>query len=258
MREFISSFRLFSNSGRAAQFFRLRFCSCLARAVQVMVAGRRGPCPAAQEAKPRMEREQPSALRNFWTNCRNESWNRSPFFTAALSSAAACRCSAQTYPSGFSVALDRGGDLSQALPEKFGKELASQAHRLATAGPAADHAHCQQGRKQSARARFPSRRDSLTLSTIFPTPRPLTAFNPASSINTRRTSPARRQTILRPVAANVDARYWKDDVLNDQASYFNQMIGMMVAINLSHHYLGHFDKYAAKMAAAWQQNAPHQ
>jgi hypothetical protein len=42
-------------------------------------------------------------------------------------------------------------------------------------------------------------------------------------------------------------RYWTDDVIDDQMSYFNQMIGFMVAINLSHHYLGHFAKYSCKM-----------
>ena len=45
----------------------------------------------------------------------------------------------------------------------------------------------------------------------------------------------------------VDPRYWTDDVINDQMSYFNQMIGFMMAINLSHHYLGHYAKYSARM-----------
>jgi hypothetical protein len=35
--------------------------------------------------------------------------------------------------------------------------------------------------------------------------------------------------------------------MNDQASYFNQMMGMTMAINLSHRYLGQFDKYARVM-----------
>jgi hypothetical protein len=35
--------------------------------------------------------------------------------------------------------------------------------------------------------------------------------------------------------------------MSDQASYFNQMIGMTMAMNLSHHYLGQFDKYAGVM-----------
>jgi hypothetical protein len=47
----------------------------------------------------------------------------------------------------------------------------------------------------------------------------------------------------------VNARYWQDDVMNDQISYFNQMVGMTVAISLSHHYLGHYSKYASQMLA---------
>jgi len=46
----------------------------------------------------------------------------------------------------------------------------------------------------------------------------------------------------------VDAKFWTDDVLNDQISYFNQMVSMLVAINLSHHYLGHYAHYADKLA----------
>ncbi|MGP8201501.1 MAG: hypothetical protein ACLQU4_18580 [Limisphaerales bacterium] len=42
-------------------------------------------------------------------------------------------------------------------------------------------------------------------------------------------------------------RYWTDQVMTDQASYFNQMIGMTMAMNFSHHYLGQFDKYAGVM-----------
>jgi hypothetical protein len=51
-----------------------------------------------------------------------------------------------------------------------------------------------------------------------------------------------------PEAPNIaEDRYWTDPVMNDQASYFNQMMGMTMAINLSHHYLGQFDKYAGVM-----------
>ena len=47
----------------------------------------------------------------------------------------------------------------------------------------------------------------------------------------------------------VDNRYWTDDVMNDQASYFNQIIGMTMALNLSHHYLGHYTKFSSQMLA---------
>jgi hypothetical protein len=47
----------------------------------------------------------------------------------------------------------------------------------------------------------------------------------------------------------VDNKYWTEDVMNDQASYFNQIIGMTMALNLSHHYLGHYTKLAGQMLA---------
>jgi hypothetical protein len=53
-----------------------------------------------------------------------------------------------------------------------------------------------------------------------------------------------------PVAPEiVEDRYWTDDILNDQVSYFNQMMSMTMAINLSHHYLGRFNKYAGQLQA---------
>ena len=51
-----------------------------------------------------------------------------------------------------------------------------------------------------------------------------------------------------PVAPEITKEaYWTDSILNDQASYFNQMIGMCIALNLSHHYFGQFDKYTTTM-----------
>ncbi|MGD1083843.1 MAG: hypothetical protein ABSA47_03725 [Verrucomicrobiota bacterium] len=46
-----------------------------------------------------------------------------------------------------------------------------------------------------------------------------------------------------------DPRYWTEAVMSEQESYFNQMLGMTAAINLSHHYLGHYQKYAGQMLA---------
>lgn len=45
-----------------------------------------------------------------------------------------------------------------------------------------------------------------------------------------------------------DKRYWTDDMMNEQLSNFNQMVGIVVAIELSHHYLGHFKKYSSQLA----------
>ena len=48
----------------------------------------------------------------------------------------------------------------------------------------------------------------------------------------------------------VDPRYWTEEVMNEQTSYFNQMIAMAMAINLSHHYLGHYAKYSCNLAGS--------
>ena len=39
-----------------------------------------------------------------------------------------------------------------------------------------------------------------------------------------------------------------EDLLNDQQSNFNQMVGMVLAIELSHHYLGQYKKYSDTLA----------
>lgn len=46
------------------------------------------------------------------------------------------------------------------------------------------------------------------------------------------------------------AEYWTDPVLNEQESNFNQMTGILLAVELSHHYLGHYTKYAARLTPA--------
>jgi hypothetical protein len=48
----------------------------------------------------------------------------------------------------------------------------------------------------------------------------------------------------------VEARYWTDNVKNYQMTYFNQMVSVLMAINLSHHYLGHCAKYAEKLSGS--------
>jgi hypothetical protein len=47
----------------------------------------------------------------------------------------------------------------------------------------------------------------------------------------------------------VDNRYWNDEVMNDQITYFNQILSMTMAISLAHSYLGHFAKYSNQMLA---------
>src|ERR1019366_5979237 len=57
------------------------------------------------------------------------------FFAAALSASASESTTPQrAYPAGFSVALERAGDLSEALPPKFGSQLAPQSVALQPQG----------------------------------------------------------------------------------------------------------------------------
>lgn len=56
------------------------------------------------------------------------------------------------------------------------------------------------------------------------------------------------ETSLKELPELSDKRFWSDDMMNEQLSNFNQMVGMVVAIELSHHYLGHFKKYESKLA----------
>jgi hypothetical protein len=42
-------------------------------------------------------------------------------------------------------------------------------------------------------------------------------------------------------------RYWSSAIMNEQSGFFNQMVGLTLAINLSHHYLGSYDKYSSAM-----------
>jgi hypothetical protein len=45
-----------------------------------------------------------------------------------------------------------------------------------------------------------------------------------------------------------DKRFWTEEVMNEQLSNFNQMVGMVVGMKLSHHYLGHYQKYHSQLA----------
>jgi hypothetical protein len=155
---------------------------------------------------------------------------------------------ARTYPSGFSVVLDRGNDLSEGLPAKFANQLAPQPitlqpQDLPQIAPIASKTETKVLRQVSVSAGFVELVNRLAHAKAIDHIQP--GYFDQYTQNLVRSASGDTAMQL-PVM--VDARYWQDDVLNDQAGYFNQMIGMMMAINLSHHYLGHFEKYAAKMA----------
>lgn len=61
---------------------------------------------------------------------------------------------------------------------------------------------------------------------------------------------------LRPLPNDSNPRYWTVDLLNEQLSNFNSIVGVVVATKLAHHYLGHYDKYKDKMSDARGQPVP--
>ena len=52
---------------------------------------------------------------------------------------------------------------------------------------------------------------------------------------------------LRPLPEVGNARYWTEEMLNEQQSNFNSIVGMVVGMKLANHYLGHYDKYREKL-----------
>ncbi len=178
------------------------------------------------------------------------------FLAAALSAAGEAAAPPRAYPSGFSVALDRGGDLYEALPAKFGNQLAAQPvalqpQDLPQITPIASRDENKVVRQVSVSAGFIDLVNHLSHAKAIDRIQP--GFFDQYVQNLARTA-GDDSSVQLPMM--VEPRFWKDDVINDQASYFNQMIGMMVAINLSHHYLGHFDKYAPKMAGPGNKTIP--
>jgi hypothetical protein len=169
------------------------------------------------------------------------------FLLAALAAAGDDSAPPRTYPSGFSVALDRGGDLSEGLPEKFGKQLAPQPVALQPQDipqitPIASTDENKVVRQVSVSAGFIDLVNHLSHAKAIDRIQP--GFFNQYVQNLARA--AEDDSSFQPPSM-VDPRYWQDDVINDQQSYFNQMIGLLMAINLSHHYLGHFAKYSARM-----------
>ena len=48
---------------------------------------------------------------------------------------------------------------------------------------------------------------------------------------------------LKPLPNDENPKFWTDDMLNEQQSNFNSIVGIVVGIKMAHHTLGHFDKY---------------
>lgn len=56
------------------------------------------------------------------------------------------------------------------------------------------------------------------------------------------------QTSVPPLPDGNEARFKTESILGKRQDYYGQMISMVMAIELSHHYLGHYRKYAPKLA----------
>ena len=61
---------------------------------------------------------------------------------------------------------------------------------------------------------------------------------------------------LQPLPKVEDKRYWTFNMMNEQLSNFNQIVGEVVAIKLAHYYLGHYKKYAGKLVDANGKHVP--
>lgn len=61
---------------------------------------------------------------------------------------------------------------------------------------------------------------------------------------------------LKPLPEMSDSRFWTDDMMNEQLSNFNQIVGDVIGIKLAHYYLGHFRKYKSQLGEAGGKAVP--
>ncbi|MGA2750212.1 MAG: hypothetical protein ABSG59_15670 [Verrucomicrobiota bacterium] len=174
----------------------------------------------------------------------------------AVAAADAADAPQRTYPSGFKVALKLGGELYEALPDKFANQVDAQAISLQpqdvpVVSPVAVTEDSRVVRQVSVSAGFIDLANHICHAKAVDRIQP--GFFEQYVNNLLRVTG--EDFAVQPPGI-VDPRYWTDDVMNDQLSYFNQMIGMIVAVNLSHHYLGHFAKYAPRMIGAGNKTTP--
>lgn len=53
---------------------------------------------------------------------------------------------------------------------------------------------------------------------------------------------------LKPLPDDTNPKFWTEQMLNEQQSNFNSIVGMVTSIKLAHHLLGHYDKYKDQIA----------
>ncbi|HEX4122732.1 MAG TPA: hypothetical protein VH619_19120 [Verrucomicrobiae bacterium] len=151
------------------------------------------------------------------------------------------------YQGGFSVALKLGGELFESLPPRFSRQLDRQAIALQPQDtpivtPIATTEDSRVLRQVSVSAGFIDLANHICHAKAADRVEP--GFFDRYVKNLARETLADPNAPIPPI---VDARFWTDQVITEQLSYFNQMIGFVMAINLSHHYLGHYAKYSTAM-----------
>ena len=55
------------------------------------------------------------------------------------------------------------------------------------------------------------------------------------------------ETELKNLPNDANPAYWSDQMLDEQQSNFNSIVGSVVGIQLANHYLGYYEKYKARM-----------
>lgn len=166
-----------------------------------------------------------------------------------LSAAADAPLAARTYPSGVKEAIKAGADLYQTLNPKYQKQIDTQPISVQTMEapvitPIESSEENKMHNQVSVSAGFIDLINHLAHAKAIDRIQPGYFDRYLANLS--------RQSVDggMPQAPNmVDARYWKDDIMNEQISYFNQIMGMLAAINLTHHYLGHFVKYGRVLEA---------
>jgi hypothetical protein len=151
---------------------------------------------------------------------------------------------AHTYPSGTEITAKIGNDLVASLDPKFRKILNPEAismERLEAPVMAPT-----QGTRRGQLCQVTVSTGFIDLINHIAHAKAIDRIQPGyfnqyvaqlaqESANKNPTSPANLD----------DPRYWTDAVMQDQVSLFNQMISITLALNLSHLYLDHYNKYAA-------------
>jgi hypothetical protein len=155
----------------------------------------------------------------------------------------------RAYESGFTIAVKLGGELYAALPYDYSQQVDAQAIALQTqdlpvVGPISTTEDQRPVRQVCLSAGF------IDMVNHICHAKAIDRIEPGYFDRyVRNLSELNVGNPLAPAPKIVSPRYWKDDVMDDQLSYFNQVIGFITAVNLSHHYLGHYAKYAANLTA---------